>query len=125
MDSTVEVAKKLVAFCKQNKNLEAVETLYADHIVSVDAHGSDQMPKRMEGKPAVLGKNKWFFENHEIHSQSAQGPWPHDDRFIVTFTIDCTAKAGPMTGKRMQMTEAGLYTVKDGKIVKEEFFYDM
>jgi hypothetical protein len=25
----------------------------------------------------------------------------------------------------MQLDEAGLYTVRDGKIVQEEFFYDM
>jgi ketosteroid isomerase-like protein len=43
----------------------------------------------------------------------------------VKFWLDVTAKAGPMAGKRIQMNEAALYTVKDGKIVKEEFFYDM
>ena len=30
-----------------------------------------------------------------------------------------------MAGKRMTLDESALYTVKDGKIVKEEFFYDM
>ncbi len=30
-----------------------------------------------------------------------------------------------MAGKRMNLDEAALYTVKDGKIVQEEFFYDM
>jgi len=30
-----------------------------------------------------------------------------------------------MAGKRFTMDEAGLYTVKDGKIVHEEFFYHM
>jgi ketosteroid isomerase-like protein len=29
------------------------------------------------------------------------------------------------TGQRMQMTEMALYTVKDGKIAQEEFFYNM
>ena len=80
---------------------------------------------RMEGIEAIRKKNQWWFENHEIHSSGAKGPWPHGDRFIVLFKIDVTAKAGPMAGKRMQAEEAGLYTVKDGKIVKEEFFYDM
>jgi ketosteroid isomerase-like protein len=27
------------------------------------------------------------------------------------------------SGQRMQMNEMGLFTVKDGKIVREEFFY--
>ena len=30
-----------------------------------------------------------------------------------------------MAGKRMQFEEAALYTVRDGKVVQEEFFYDM
>ena len=30
-----------------------------------------------------------------------------------------------MEGQRMQMQEAGLYTVAGGKITQEEFFYDM
>ena len=38
---------------------------------------------------------------------------------------DVTAKAGPMAGKRMHLDEAALYTVKDGKIIQEEFFYSM
>ena len=38
---------------------------------------------------------------------------------------DVTPTSGPHKGKRMQLDEAGLYTVRDGKIVQEEFFYDM
>jgi ketosteroid isomerase-like protein len=38
--------------------------------------------------------------------------------------IDCSHKEGPMQG-RHQMKEICVYTVKDGKIVRAEFFYDM
>ncbi|MEO6308489.1 MAG: nuclear transport factor 2 family protein [Nitrospiraceae bacterium] len=47
---------------------------------------------------------------------------PHSDRFILRFKYDVTPKH---TGKRMTMDEAGLYTIQNGKIVKEEFFYSM
>jgi hypothetical protein len=30
-----------------------------------------------------------------------------------------------MKGKRVGMDEVGIYTVKNGKIVREEFFYSM
>jgi len=125
MASTMDVAKRLVELCKQNKNLQAVEELYADDIVSIDAHGDEKMPARMEGKQKIIGKNKWFFENHDVHKQDAEGPWPNADKFVVVFSIDLTAKTGPMAGKRFQMKEAALYTVKNGKIVHEEFYYDM
>ena len=125
MASTMEVGKKLVELCNQGKNMDAVQQLYADNIVSVEVHGTPEMPARMEGKPAIIGKTKWWFENHDIHSSTAKGPWPHGDRFIVIFAIDVTAKAGPMKGQQMKMEEAALFQVKDGKIVKEECFYDM
>jgi hypothetical protein len=43
----------------------------------------------------------------------------------VYFSFDVTPKDRPMQGKRFQMDEAELYTVVDGKTVKEEFFYHM
>ena len=125
MDNTMDVAKKLVAFCKAGKNLEAVETLYSPNVESSEVHGMPEFPQHMKGIDAVRKKNQWWIDNHTIHGGDAMGPWPHGDRFIVHFKFDVTAKTGPMAGKRMQMDEAALYTVRDGKIVKEEFFYYM
>ena len=125
MDSTMEVGQKLVAFCKAGKNLDAVNALYAQDVESSEVHSMSEFPQTMKGIDAIRKKNQWWVENHEIHGGDALGPWPHGDRFIVHFKFDVTAKTGPMAGKRMQMEEAGLYTVKNGKIVQEEFFYDM
>ena len=125
MASTIEVAKKLVELCIAHKNVDAIQTLYADDVVSVEAVDMGGKGRTTNGKAAVLEKNKWWVENHEIHSSETFGPWPHDDKFIVHMKIDVTPKAGPMKGQRMKMEEAGLYTVKNGKIVREEFFYGM
>jgi ketosteroid isomerase-like protein len=125
MDSTLEVGKKLVAYCNAGKNLEAVNTLYSPDVESNEVHGMPEFPAQMKGIDAVRKKNQWWLDNHTIHGGETMGPWPHGDRFIVHFRFDVTAKTGPMAGKRMQMDEAGLYTVRDGKIVREEFFYDM
>ena len=80
-------------------------------------------PARLEGLDAIVKKSQEFAANSTIHSSSCEGPWPHGDRFIVTFSIDLTAKHGPMAGQRTQMKEAALFTVKNGKITQEEFFY--
>ncbi len=125
MSHALAVGKKLVELCNQNKGLEAIETLYSPHIVSIEAMSVPGMAARMEGIAAVKGKAEWWFNNHEIHSAKSEGPWPHGDRFIVRFTYDVTPKSGPMANRRMTLDEAALYTVKDGKIVHEEFFYDM
>ena len=109
----------------KERTWEAVDALYAPDVVSIDAHGDEHMPARMQGIDAVRGKNQWFFDNHQVHSTAADGPYPHGDRFIVRFTMDITPRTGPMAGRRMKAEEAGLYTVRDGKIVQEEFFYHM
>jgi hypothetical protein len=125
MSNVMEIGKQLVELCKQNKNVHAVDTLYSPNIVSIELMDMPTMPRRMEGIDAIRGKNQWWLDNHDVHKTEAFGPYPHDDRFIVVFRTDVTPKAGPHAGKRMQFEEAGYYTVKDGKIVQEEFFYAM
>ena len=121
----LEVGKKVVELCNAKRFVDAVNTLYAPDIVSVEVHGDANMPARMQGIDAVRGKSQWWIDNHDIHSVKAEGPWPHGDRFIVKFTMEVTPKIGPMAGKRMKMEEAALYTVKNGKIAHEGFFYHM
>jgi hypothetical protein len=125
MSDTLTVAKKLVDLCRQGKNDEAIDTLYSHHIVSVEVSGGPDMPARMEGLEAIKGKSAWWSANHEVHKAEIDGPYPHGDRFIVVFKYDVTAKGGPMAGKSFSMHEAGLYTVHEGKITHEEFFYTM
>jgi hypothetical protein len=125
MSSTFEVGKRLVELCRKGKFMDAINELYSPKIVSIEPHGGPDMPARMEGIAAIKGKADWWEKNHDVHSVEVDGPWPLNDRFIVRFRLDVTAKAGPMAGKRMNLDEAALYTVKDGKVVHEEFFYHM
>ena len=118
---TMDIAKTLVELCKQGKNMEALDTLFAKDVVSVEAVATPGVQQEAKGLAAVKGKNDWWLANHEIHSASVTGPWPHGDRFVVGFQYDVTNKP---SGKRMKMDEVGLYTVRSGKIVREEFFYD-
>ena len=120
--STAAVADELVGLCREGRNLEAVAKLYAQNVVSVEPVGSEEMPAEMKGIDAIRGKNEWWFENHEIHSAKASGPFVGDDQFAVHYDFDVTNKP---SGQRMQMTEMALYTVKDGRIVREQFFYHM
>ncbi len=120
--STMEIANTLVELCKQGKNHEAITTLYSKDVVSNEAAGSPEMPQEVAGIDAVMGKGQWWVDNHLVHEASVGGPWPNGDQFIVTFKYDVTNKP---SGNRFIMEEAALYTVKDGKIVREDFFYSM
>ncbi|HEX5659680.1 MAG TPA: SnoaL-like domain-containing protein [Polyangiales bacterium] len=121
--SAREVGEKLVAFCKAGQNVQSIETLYADDIESVEAAAPPGGSGITRGKAAVLATNVKWLEAHEIHSAVTEGPYPHgEDRFAVIFRYDVTNRA---SGQRMKLDEVALYTLQDGKIAKEEFFYDM
>jgi ketosteroid isomerase-like protein len=120
MTTTLEVGKRLVELCSQGKNAEAIKELYAKDITSIEAGAPPGMSAETRGIEGVIAKSTWWAENHTVHSAKAEGPWPHGDRFIARFTYDITMKA---SNQRVTMDEAALYTVADGKIVREEFFY--
>ena len=117
------IGGELVALCKAGKNLEAIEKLYADDVVSVESVDGGGFPREMAGKEAVIGKGKWWAENHEVHAAEVKGPFPHgEDKFAVVFNFDVTFKP---ESRRMQMEEIGIYQVDGGKVRREEFFYNM
>jgi ketosteroid isomerase-like protein len=119
--STAAVAEELVSFCKAGRNMDAINTLYSPDIVSVESMGNQTMPREMKGIDAIRGKNQWWAENNEIHSAEVEGPFVgNGDKFAVYYNYDATFKP---TGKRNNMEEMALYTVKDGKVVREQFFY--
>ena len=125
MSNSLEIGRKLVDLCRQKKHIEAVNALYAPDVVSIEVMGDEKMPARMQGIDAIRKKNQWWVDNHTIHGEQVEGPWPHHDRFIVKFKMDVTPKVGPFANKRTTFEEAALYTVRDGKIAQEEFFYHM
>jgi hypothetical protein len=119
--TTQEVADKLVELCKKGEFLEAIQSLYSPEILSVEAVAMPGTGSReMTGLDAVIGKANWWQDNHEVHSAGVEGPLVSGPIFCVRFIMDVTNKP---SGRRMTMDELAVYHVKDGKIVREEFFY--
>ena len=58
--TTYEVGKKLVDLCRANKAMEAIKTLYAPNIVSIEAMAMGPVAQRTEGLPAVIKKAEWW-----------------------------------------------------------------
>jgi ketosteroid isomerase-like protein len=115
--TTQELAQAFTTLLKNGKADEAGRTYWSDDIVSMEPMEGDMAV--LKGRKAVDGKSAWWFANHEVHALAVNGPYVHGDQFIVRFSLDVTPKGG----KRMQMEEAGLYSVKGGKIVEERFFF--
>jgi hypothetical protein len=111
-------AKRFVELCNQGKNFDVMRSLYASDIVSVEADG-----RQWSGKDSVIKKSADWGAATTIHSEKAEGPYPHNgpDQFAVHFTFDVTRND---TGKRETLDEIAVYTVKDDQITREEFFYE-
>ena len=116
--NTEEVAKKVVELTTKQAWVEALETLYDKDIVSVEAGSMDGGSPETRGTKGVREKIEWWTNAMEVHSFKASGPFVAHDRLVVQYYTDITDKNSK---KRMQMSEVGVYTVKNGKIVREEF----
>jgi hypothetical protein len=114
---TEEVAKKVMELVRKQAWYEALDTLYDKDIVSVEA-GLDGSPPETRGKEGVRGKIDWWVNAMEVHSFTANGPFVAHDRFVVQYDADVTDKSSK---QRRKMSEVGVYIVKNGKIVREEF----
>ena len=116
--NTHEIAADCVALAKAG-DLDGIGARYwADDVVSIEA--IDGPMGRIEGKAAVDAKGAWWYGAHEVHSVETYGPWVNGDQFSVRWVMDVTVKD---SGNRITMDEIALYTLKDGKIVEEKFFY--
>jgi hypothetical protein len=116
--NTEQVAQKVVELTSKQAWKEAIDTLYDKEIVSVEARTMDGSSPETRGIEGVRGKTDWWMQNMQVHSAKVSGPFVAHDRFVVQYDIDVTDKNSK---NRMQLSEVGVYTVKNGKIVREEF----
>lgn len=116
-----DIAEALVAGCRNGRETENLDKLYAPDAVSVEATDMSGHGRSTVGLDEIRGKHRWWHETFEVHEASVDGPFLHSpDRFAVIFEVDATMKA---SGERSRMREVALYTVSEGRIVREEFFY--
>ena len=122
MSDTLQVGKKLVEACRKGDWIGPYKSMYSEDMVNVEGADMPNMPATLQGRKAVLAKAEWWEANHTVHSATVTGPFIglRPDQFAVMYDIDMTAKE---SGLRSRLAEVGLYTVKDGKVVREEFLY--
>ena len=116
--STADIAKDFTELLKRGDSHSAAAKYNADDIVSYEAMEGPMAV--CNGKEAVKQKGEWWEANHEVHGGSVEGPYVNGDQFALRFSFDVTPKS---TGERVKMDEVGLYTVKNGKISEERFYY--
>lgn len=112
-----QVAEAFTELCKAEKFEEAGERFWADDVVSLEA--SEGPRSRTQRRDQAKAKGDWWTENNEVHGFTTVGRFVNGDQFALRFDVDVT----PRGEARRQMEEVGLYTVRDGRIVEERFFY--
>jgi hypothetical protein len=118
--NTQQVAKHLIEMCRKGQNMEAIEELYADKVVSKEMPGAPE--EVTSGIKEVFAKSeKWLNNVQEFHKSEISDPHIAGNHFSCTMDFDVTFK----DRGRQQMKEVCVYEVNNGKIVNEQFFYSM
>lgn len=116
--STQEVAKRFYELSEQGKFNEIQDELYSSDAESIEPAGA-QLPS-VKGLDAVKQKGVAFNSSiEEMHGGYCSAPVVGGNYFSVAMGMDVTMKGAG----RMNMDEIAVYEVKDGKIVKEQFFF--
>jgi len=107
---------KLVEYVKSGRIPEAIQEFYADEAVMQE----NRQPPTV-GKAANLARERAFADSVErFHEVSAVSVSVDGDQVLIEWTFDYTTRAG----QRIRMEEIAQQTWRDGRIVRERFFYD-
>lgn len=117
--TTQDVANRFHELAQTGQWQQIQDELFADDAVSIEPEHSPGL-KTVSGIEAIRQKGQQFGEMvEEMHSGYSNEPQVAGRFFSLAMGMDVTMKGMG----RMKMDEIALYEVKDGKIVREQFFY--
>lgn len=113
-----EIGEAVVeAFNEHRPDIELWNRYWSDDVESIEGMG---VSLAWRGRDAMQAKGENWMAEHIVHSALAEGPYVGATGFAIRFRMDVEEKS---TGNRVLMEEVGVYTVKNGKVVREEFMY--
>ena|SRR4026208_1501016 len=117
--TTQEVANRMNELFKEFKWTEVQDELFAENAVSIEPSHAQGL-QTVEGLAAIKKKAEDFNNMvEEFHGGWVGDPVVGGNHIAFAMGIDATYKGMG----RQKMEEIAVYEVKDGKIVKEQFFY--
>ncbi len=120
--TTKEVANRWAECCRTGQWDKAVAELYDTNCVSLEMEGAQGFPQRVEGLEGIRQKGEaWNGMVEAFHGVEIEGPIVAGDHFTASMKMDITMKGQP----RKIDEEVCVFKVKDGKIVCEQFFYQL
>ena len=117
--TTKEVANRLSELFKEGKWEEAQEELFSEDAKSIEPPNVPGL-QSVEGLDNIRKKGKDFQAMvEEMHGGFTSEPIIAGNFIAFAMGMDATMKGQG----RMKMDEIALYEVRDGKIVREQFFF--
>jgi len=117
--TTQEVANRFHEMAQKGEWAKIQEELYAENAVSIEPEGVPGL-KSVEGLDAIKKKGDEFNAMvEEVHGGFSHEPIVCGNHFAVAMGLDATMKGMGRT----KMDEIAVYQVRDGQIVKEQFFF--
>ena len=117
--TTTDIANRFHELAQMGQWDDIQNEMFADNAVSIEPAHSPGL-KTAEGIKAIKEKGNQFGEMvEEMHGGYSNEPIVAGNHFALAMGMDVTMKGQG----RMKMDEIAVYEVKDGKIVKEQFFY--
>ena len=120
--TTQDVANRYMELEKAGKWMEIQDELYSADVVSIEPEHAAAMGMQTiaTGIDAIKAKGKSWNEGiEEMHGSYCSEPVIGGNFFSVAMGMDCTMKGAG----RMKLDEIAVFEVKDGKIIKEQFFF--
>jgi hypothetical protein len=109
------IALKLQELVSAQQFRQARQELYANDVASVEAEG-----KTYNGLQALEAKHdQWHASIETVYQVIASHPLVNGQFFAIAFTWDMTYKGQ----SRHAWHEIGIFQVRDGKVIRETFFY--
>jgi ketosteroid isomerase-like protein len=119
--TTQAIADRYYELIQQHQYARIQDELYAPDAVSIEPENASGLPISVTGIDALRKKEAMFFDQVEtMHGGYMSAPVVSTFFFSMMTGMDVTMK-GKSRKKKEQIC---VFEVRDGKIVKEQFFYD-
>lgn len=121
MTAIEDVAREFTAMLREGQFAAAGDRYWAPDISSIDPVVIGAAPRAtVWGKQAATEKCAARFADECIDELAIDGPFITGNQFALFVDV---VLVDPATGTRRPFSEIALFTVRDGQIAEERFFY--
>ncbi|WP_411290304.1 SnoaL-like domain-containing protein [Sphingorhabdus sp.] len=122
MASITDIARDFTSMLRQGQFVAARERYWAADVRSIEPHDlPDGIKAEVLGFDAARAKTVRWFVSRKVRDVTIDGPFVTGNQFALFLDMMI---AGQPNGFAEPFTEIAIFTVRDGRISEERFFYD-